>query len=210
HLRLAGVWPRPAEPGRARLRWPLTPLGRRKLRSQHLPVLLALRRRCSLASLASGAPETPARARRRLTTPSGSWDSARVLVLALGAAARLVVAEEAGELRGECVAGRNVELLAQRVAAILELPDVGLRLLVLGDGLAHLALVRLGRALEVAEVEAGTQQLRQTGAERESGSGARRKRGIVGHGGPQAGRGEPFAPAGVVEDADDPRGSLVP
>ena len=61
--------------------------------------------------------------------------------------------EEAGELGRERVARRDVGLLAQGVAPALELLHVGLGLLVLRHGLADLALVRLGGALELVEVE---------------------------------------------------------
>jgi hypothetical protein len=52
-----------------------------------------------------------------------------------------VLAQEAGQLRGEGVPRRNVELVAERVAARLELLDVGLRLLVRRDRVADLLLV---------------------------------------------------------------------
>ena len=66
-------------------------------------------------------------------------------VLGLFLAARLVLAEEARQLGRERVPGREVELVAQRVAPRLELADVGRRLLVGGHGLADLALVGVRR-----------------------------------------------------------------
>src|SRR5918992_123975 len=124
-------------------------------------------------------------------------------------AAGLVLAQEPGQLGSERVTGGNVELVAERVAPPLELTDVRLRLLVLGDRLAHLPLVRLSRSLEVTEVDVGAEELREPARQRERRLRACRERGVVRNRGPQAGRRHPRTPARVVKDADDPGRPLV-
>ena len=73
--------------------------------------------------------------------------------------------EEAGQLRGERLAGGEFVLLLEPVCPPLELADVGLGLLVRSDGLAYLSLVDLARALELGEVELRAEELAEPGAE---------------------------------------------
>ncbi len=87
-----------------------------------------------------------------------------------------------GVARGQVVRG------LEHVDAPLELLDVGGRLGVGGDGLAHLLAVLVGRLLELGDVDVDAQQLAEAAHERERGARARRERHVVRHGRPEADR----------------------
>ena len=132
---------------------------------------------------------------------------ARAVVAVLGVA----LAQEARELGGERVAGREVLVLleVELVGAPLELGDVGRGLLVGRDRLGHLLGVRLLRLRELRRVDLDPEQLPEPVAERAGGARARRERDVVRHRRPQARGRHALAAAAVLEDADDPGRPLV-
>src|SRR5207244_11435920 len=91
-------------------------------------------------------------------------------LLAVSAAALLVLAEEPRQLRGEALAGRQVDLGAELVGPLLELLDVRRGLVVVGDGLRHLLAVGLDRRLELRRVDGGAEERPQALAERQRGA----------------------------------------
>ena len=76
-----------------------------------------------------------------------------VLGLVVVAVLALALTQKPRQLGGERVAGGDVELLLELVGALLELLDVGRRLRVRRDRLAHLLGVALGRLLELGRVD---------------------------------------------------------
>src|SRR5919199_5182472 len=104
-----------------------------------------------------------------------AWPLAAVVLLALAQVAR--------QLGGDRVARGDVELDPELVASLLELLDVGLRLRVGGDGLAHLLAVRLRRLLQLGRVDRRPEQLAQPPAERERRTRAGGERDVVRDGG---------------------------
>src|SRR5205807_5543150 len=121
----------------------------------------------------------------------------------------LAVAQKLGQLRGERLARRQLLFLVEDVRALLQLRDVGGRLVVGRDRLAHLPAVALACLLQLLRVDVGTEDSAQPVAERERGAWTRRERHVVRHRGPEADGREAGPAAGVVEDADDPRRTLV-
>ena len=132
-------------------------------------------RRSTSASRRAPRP-TPSRSARRL--PRGSWRVRSSCSL------RKRVSSAASESPG-----RDVELLAERVAALSSSCTYASVSSSCGDRLAHLELVGVGRPLEVGEVERGAEQRRQALAERVRGLWAGRERHVVRHRRPEARRG---------------------
>src|SRR5437588_1632501 len=110
-------------------------------------------------------------------------------LLSRGAAAVLLtLAEEARQLGGDRVTGRDIELRAELVHALLELLHVGLRVRVGGDRFGDLLAVALDGLLELAGVDGGAQELAEPLAEGERRARARRQGDVVRHGSPEADR----------------------
>src|SRR5215208_4085664 len=93
-------------------------------------------------------PFTP---RRRLRLPAARGVAAVVVLLAL--------AQKAGQLGGQRLARGDVQLVVcRRIDAALELLDVGRRVRVGSDRLAHLLRVLLARLVELRRVELHAEQ----------------------------------------------------
>ena len=124
----------------------------------------------------------------------------------------LPLAEEARQLRGERLAARELAALGERldrVGTLLELLDVGLRVRIGRDRLAHLGRVLRLRLVELVHVDRCPEQVAEACAEGLGRAGARSERDVVRHGRPEAHRPQLGGAARVVENADDPRRPLV-
>ena len=133
----------------------------------------------------------------------------RVVVLAL---LFVLLAQEPRQLGREGVARRQLLVLleVELVRPALELLDVRGGVGVGRDGLGHLLGVGLLGLDELGGVDVDRQQPREPVAERARRSGTGGERDVVRHRGPEAGGGNPVAPTGVLQDADDPGRALVP
>src|SRR5207237_10255071 len=80
----------------------------------------------------------------------------------------LAVAQKLGQLRGERLARRQLLFLVEDVRALLELRDVGCRLVVGRDRLAHRPAVALACLLQLLRVDVGTEDPTQRSEEHTS------------------------------------------
>src|SRR5262249_52453136 len=101
-------------------------------------------------------------------------------------ASLFALAQEAGQLGGGRRARRGGGVV-DLVAAALELLDVGGRLFVGRDRLAHLVDVRLGGLVQLRRVDLCPEQVGKAGAENRCRLRARRERDVVRNSCPQAG-----------------------